>query len=202
MDVIQLAEAIVERFGNIDSEVKQGDDLYLYMTELLTMCLIWHSFHDAVGEGDGDRVINMWKFSSSFFKIAIERTTAFILLMQYHFLLPEQLAEQLKWSRFINTSGQQGCNIPCDLHLEHLNRQLKGSLRNLRSNMDSNAIHRAGKALVVVHSVTLHFSRELNLKEDSGQHHRPAFKKDLQKLVTILGEIDPFKFCDKRKFTS
>ena len=36
---------------------------------------------------------------------------------------------------------------------------------------------------------------------DSGTHRRPAFKKDLQKIVTVL-ELNPFKFCDNRKFTS
>ncbi len=76
MDVGHLAEDIVERFVNIDTEVKQGDDLYLYMTELLTICLIWHSYHDSVKEGDGDRVINMWKFLLVILKKVIERIIA------------------------------------------------------------------------------------------------------------------------------
>ena len=28
---------------------------------------------------------------------------------------------QLKWSRFVKTTGRDGCNLPCDLHI-HLKR--------------------------------------------------------------------------------
>ena len=59
------------------------------------------------------------------------------LLMQFHFLLPKRLAEQLKWSRCVNTRGVIGGNIPADLHLEHLNHHLKDMLSNLRSNITS-----------------------------------------------------------------
>ena len=48
---------------------------------------------------------------------------AFNLLLQSNILSPRKLAE-LKWSRTINTHGKPGHNVPCDLHMEHLNRGL------------------------------------------------------------------------------
>ena len=36
-------------------------------------------------------------------------------------------------SRFVNTQGRRGCNVPCDLHIEHLNRRLKGIIKNMGS---------------------------------------------------------------------
>ena len=42
--------------------------------------------------------------------------------MQLHYTLSERLKSQLIWGRFVNTKGRQGCNMPCDLFLEHLNR--------------------------------------------------------------------------------
>ncbi len=57
------------------------------------------------------------------------------------------LCHQLMWSRFVNTVGRPGCNIPADLHMEHLNRSLKHAVSNLGSNKSQQAITRVWKAL-------------------------------------------------------
>ena len=47
---------------------------------------------------------------------------------------PELLkVAELKWSRTVNTIGQKGPNISCNLHMEHLNRRLKLMMSNLGS---------------------------------------------------------------------
>ena len=75
---------------------------------------------------------------------------ALTLLTQYHIVLPPNLAEQLKWSRFVNTSGLPGHNISCDLHNEHLNRLVKIEIEGLGANKSKKAITRSGKAIGVV----------------------------------------------------
>lgn len=69
---------------------------------------------------------------------------AFHFIAQTLLLSPRQ-AMDLKWSRTINTHGCAGHNIPCDLHMEHLNKRLKMMMRNLRSNMTPGAVKRSGK---------------------------------------------------------
>ena len=54
-----------------------------------------------------------------------------MMLSQYHCLLSDRMAAQMKWSRVVNTAGRKGKNVSCDLHLEHLNRQLKGLITGL-----------------------------------------------------------------------
>ena len=46
------------------------------------------------------------------------------LLLQYNYTLTERRKKQLLWIRCINTRGYAGCNIPCDLFMEHLNHGL------------------------------------------------------------------------------
>ena len=46
-----------------------------------------------------------------------------------------------------NTHGLPGRNIPCDLHMEYLNRAAKESLRGLGSNITDNAVKRVGKSI-------------------------------------------------------
>ncbi len=45
-----------------------GDEVHLYATELLTLGLLWHGFHDSTREGDGERLLRYWKFMLIIFK--------------------------------------------------------------------------------------------------------------------------------------
>lgn len=66
----ELASRIVANFVNIpnfDSDnttedlPASGDGVHRYGIELLTLTLLWHGFHDAIREGDGDRILRYWK---------------------------------------------------------------------------------------------------------------------------------------------
>jgi L1 cell adhesion molecule like protein len=56
---------------------------------------------------------------------------SFNLLCHYYYLLPPRYAEQLIWSRFVNTHGSSGRNVSADLHMEHLNRVCKDAVAHL-----------------------------------------------------------------------
>ena len=167
VSVTDLATSIVDKFVDIGTNKKAvDDDLYVYTRELLTLALIWLNYYDSTKEGDGDRIILLWKFLFVIFKKARRKhysKEAFILLVHFNFLLSDRLTQQLKWSRFVNTRGQIGCNMPCDLYNEHLNRQLKSVLRNLRSNLQKNTIDRAAKSLGVIHLIDQQFCDELHV---------------------------------------
>ena len=51
------------------------------------------------------------------------------------------------WNRTVNIRGRQGKNIPCDLFLEHLNREAKCCIGALGSNITDGAVHRIGKSI-------------------------------------------------------
>ena len=56
-------------------------------------------------------------------------------------------SHQLLWSRLIITRGLLGHSIECDLHMEHLNRVCKNSIKGLGANKTEKAIQRAVKAI-------------------------------------------------------
>ena len=60
---------------------------------------------------------------------------------------PLQLAKQLLYSRFVNTRGQRGKNIPADLHNEHLNKACKTALGHLGPNTSINHIQVVSRSL-------------------------------------------------------
>ena len=101
---------------------------YDYTCEVLSLGLLFLNFKDSLREGDGDRTLLMWKYFMLIFKAMGHRNYAaesFTLLSQYNITLPDNLAKQLKWSRFVNVHGLPGHNISCDLHMEHMKRLVK-----------------------------------------------------------------------------
>ena len=160
----------------------------LYATDLVTLGLLWHGFHDAIREGDGDRILLYWKFLLPVFKEENHHNYAkesFNLLLQSMILSPRKLCE-LKWSRTVNTHGKAGHNVPCDLHMEHLNRRLKNCIRSAGSNVYPMAIQRIAKSLGPVSHVCSQFEKELSFSENKDYHTFPSFKKDLNSIIQVL----------------
>ena len=107
-----------------------GDEgtVYEYACEMLTLGLLIFNFKAAVRAGDGDQILLIWKYMVLHFRATGRKNCAveaFPLLSQYHITLPSNLAEHLKWSRFIHVHGLPGPNISCDLHMEHLNKLVR-----------------------------------------------------------------------------
>ena len=118
-----------------------------YAKDTLALGLLLMEFIDAIKEGDGNRIIRWWRFFLPLFK-ATGRTNysieAFTLLCQHDILFSHRASAQLAWSRTINTHGRPGKNIPCDLHLEHLNREAKNAMGGLSSNITEQSVKRIG----------------------------------------------------------
>lgn len=173
--------------------------------EVMSLGLLYLDFKDAVREGDGDRVLLLWKYLLLLFKAsgrknyAIEAVT---LLTQYHITLPPNLAEQVKWSRFINVHGKPGHNISCDLHTEHLNRLVKASIEGLGMNKSEKAITRVGRAVGVLASITHSYDEELGVPVPSGKHSEKSKYKDIKTIVMLLLENNVLDLSSKEKFES
>ncbi len=121
-----------------------------YARSFMADLLFIEELKDAVHEGDGDRMLSVWKLFLLYFrstghpKYAYEAVN---LIAQTSALLTEQEAYRLKWCRFVNTTGKPGRNISCDLANEHWNRAFKGHLATAAGNVNSSTLLRTGTAL-------------------------------------------------------
>lgn len=175
----ELAEKILVNFVHLTSPLESKpanpepieDGVQLYAMELLSLSLIWHGYHDAIREGDGERIIRYWKLLLIIFKASDKHNygkEAVTLLLQCKYVLSERQKQQMIWSRCINTRGCIGGNIPCDLHMEHLNRRLKTMLRNVT--ITPEIVQKAGKCLGVVDRVCRQFEKQTSYRRDLGFH--------------------------------
>ena len=160
-----------------------------YAKEVLTLSLFYNEFHDSIREGDGLRVLRCRKFLLLIFKASQRKNyaiEAFTLLAQSEALFSERLRHQLLWSRFINTQGKQGHNIPCDLHLEHCNRLIKTAISHLGANATPKAITRVGKCAGPLLKVCQQYDRNTFVLPTSSGHTDASLRTDLTKVLTEL----------------
>lgn len=176
-----------------------------YAREVVSLGLLYLDFKDAVREGDGERVLLDWKYLFLLFKASGRKNyaiEAITLLTQYHITLPPNLAEQLKWSRFINVHGLPGHNISCDLHMEHINRLVKVSIEGLGANKSEKAITRVGRAVGVLASAIHTYDEELGVPVPSGEHSEKAKYKDIDTITMLLLESGVLDLSSEKKFES
>lgn len=191
-----IAHSIATKFVNlttlecIDDKKKSTDRVLEYAKECLSLCLLKAEFDDAIHEGDGLRLLRCWKFLLLIFKATNHKNygiEALNLLAQYHILLPPRLAGQLLYSRFINTHGKPGCNIACDLHMEHLNASCKFAIAGLGSNVTPQAILRIGRCIGPLVKVCNQFDNVFGLHSTTGEHEMPpSVSKDIAAVVKEL----------------
>jgi len=168
------------------------DHVQQYAREVLTLGLLLMEFDDAIHEGDGYRTMRCWRYLLILFKATKRKNysiEAFTLLAQYHLLYSPRMAMQLLTNRTVNIHGRPGKNIPCDLHLEHLNKEAKNSLMGLGSNITDEAVRRVGKTIGHTVHILKNFDKVNEIKEPSGRHGKRSCEKDMQILLKQL--------CDK-----
>ena len=172
------------------------DDVFRYACELLTLGLIFNEYSDAIKEGDGKRVFRCFKYMLPLFKASNRVNYScemFCTLAQHKFILSPRLAHQLQWSRFVNTHGKKGKNIPCDLHMEHLNRIVKNGIHGLGANKAEKAMVRVGKCVDSISDVLTTYDDELGINAPSGQHTIASQQKDLDLVIQELTtRVNPF----------
>ena len=195
--VLTTAEYIINNYVllSADDNTSTADLVHLYAKEVLTLALLWFGFHDAIKEGDGKRILRYWKFLLVVFKVGDRHNyakEAVNLLLQYKYLLSPRKAAQLAWSRCVNTTGKVGGNIPCDLHLEHLNRTLKSILSTRGSNINATSIIRAGQTVSAVHRICQVFEKQTLGKKNKTSHPYPSFEKDLKLVLSVLKDENVF----------
>ena len=148
--------------------------------------------------GDGERVLRCWKYLLPIFLNSGSKNysyEALLLLCQHGYLLSPQQAQRLKYSRFVNTNGQQGKNIPADLHNEHLNRACKNAIGGLGSNTSVQRIELVSKSIETITPVIDNYDNENTVTPSSG-------RQDVNLLVNQLQQSNIFTTQKTRKYLS
>lgn len=182
--------------------VKDTDHVMAYAKELLTLGMLYMEYIDAIREGDGTRILRCWRFLLLIFKATGKRKysiQAATLLFQYEYLFSERMRHQLIWSRTVNVHGKLSKNIAMDLHMEHLNRELKSSISHLGANVAEKTIQRVGLCLCQLIEIRNNFDLMTGIEIESGWHTSRSLKSDLNSVLEELRKAAVFDEKPKRK---
>lgn len=197
------AKFIAETHEDSDDEEVIDDKVFTYSTELLSYGLLYNEYSDAVREGDGPRVLRIWRYLMLIFKQHRRKNysiESLHVLSQYHFFLSERQRQQLLWSRFVNTHGLPVHNIALDLHMEHLNRVCKSAVGNLGANQTVDGMKRVGKCVGVLAEVQNNYDKRMGVSKISGHHGTKSEKKDQSIILNQLLEKEVFSEYDNRAY--
>ena len=208
--IFKVAGKIADRFTIIENTFKRkrpeeepvsDDGVNNYARVLCHYASMLVEFIDATNEGDGERVLRCWKlFLPHFYdahrtKYALEALNIQIQLI----CLSPQLSHELTWSRFVNSRGGAGYNIPCDLANEHVNKQIKDIVAHMGSNFSEDALKRAARSVSFVNKVSQVYNRQSAVPIPCSHHSTTSSKQDIEKVVTTLLKLNTLKQVPKRK---
>jgi len=164
--------------------------------------LLLMSFEDAVKEGDGQRLFNIYKWMLLLYKANNHPKYAYInllYLVKICAILPEFEAERLKWNRFINNKGGKGLNIPLDLHKEHQNKLLKTMWRALGPNLNEKNAARIAGTLESMEKILSSVDSDCKLSDRSSYRSVKQKEEAVHQITTDLVSINAFHFTRHRK---
>ena len=166
------------------------DYIYNYHQGKLAFGLLLFEFEDAVKEGDGDRLLNVYKFALLIYKCYGHHKYAYVILLylvKIEAALTEMQAASLKYNRFYSRSGGKGSNIPLDLKMEQLNKLLKTLWRGLGANLNEVNAARVANALESLELIIQSVDKDCVLDDQRGYD-------TVKKIVSDLMEKETFNF--------
>lgn len=169
--------------------------------------LLLRNADDAVREGDGARIIQVWKFLMPLFKLHKHNKYALAALRlqaDIYSLLPGDLSHELIWNRTVTNRGGKGRHMSRDLRLEHINKVAKQALKAQGAmNISETLAQRAGYAIGKVEKLITNIENDLSLSKPKGYHKSTYCMEDFQTLLTqVFDEADIFTPNAGRSFTA
>ncbi|XP_068739062.1 uncharacterized protein [Montipora capricornis] len=190
-----------------NEEIPKGDDnkqdyCYNYHIAKLTFGLFLMDFSDAVKEGDGDRLFNIYKVALLLFKTHGHYKYAYVILLHLVkciSILPKQQALSCKWNKFYNGTGHIGRNVSLDYKKELQHSGLKAMWRQLGPNLNEASAERIAGTLETVDLIYESIDRDCVAGDKHG--HRTSSKDEdaVKQIVEDLITCKAFMKIEGRK---
>lgn len=94
----------------------------------------------------------------------LEKNWGLQMLNQVEFTLTKKESAKLLWNCFVNVHGHGIQNVPCGLHMEHLNRIFKDAVYGLQANKTLTAIVWDSRSLGLLYHLLEQFDKEIGIK--------------------------------------
>jgi L1 cell adhesion molecule like protein len=188
-----------------EQTIPDEDHVYNYGCVTISLGLLLRNFHDAVHEGDGNRIVRVWKFLLLLFRGYNKTKYAYAALhlqAEIKALLSESKAHELIWNRTVNDRYGSGNRKSNDLKMENLNLIAKESYRHAgMQNITPEYAVKVGKSMQSVHNLVESMTKEGATKATS-YHTDKTLSGTFRKLVQIVQEANIFTVHPGREYSA
>jgi len=187
---------------NDDKKEDTSDKIFNYHSARLQCGLIFYNFVDAIKEGDGLRVVRCYKIILLFEYKFKHTKYAYVLLHFFaniYSLLSERESFLLIHNRFMNKKGGKGRNVPLDLHMEHLNLDLKKLLKSMGGRITEAASQRCARSLTVLNKIMDQVYEDCDRHYKSGYHGNKQCNEIVTTIVNDLVQGKVFQYTPSRE---
>lgn len=177
------------------------DYLYNYHRGKLAFGLILFEFNDAIKEGDGDRILDIYKMALLFYKAGGHSKYAYVVLLyitKVVAILSESDAQSLKWNRGFNKHGGKGKNIPLDQEMEHRNKTVKTEWRGLGANLTESNAQRLASGLELLDMLLMSIDEDVKLSLKVKQRTQGKPEVAVKQIISDLVNKEAFAFYGGR----
>ena len=184
-----------------ESSCTKPDFKFNYHQNKLVFGLLLFDFNDAVREGDGERLFDIYKLALFLYHSEGHTKYAYVVLLhlvKVVAILPKFQAHRLKWNRFYNKYGGKGNNISLDLKKEQQNKVLKTFWRALGANINENNGARVAHAVEQLEAIVESVNADCNYSGRVGRRSISNQEKCVQQIVDDLMKEKVFKFTEDR----
>ena len=177
------------------------DNLFNYHRTKLVFGLTLFEFDDAIREGDGQRLHEIYGFALLIFKANHKTKYAYVILLHLVKLagmLSERDAHDLKWNRFFNKHGLKGGNIPLDLRMEHINKIVKQMWKGVGANLNETTAKRVAETIGPVELILDSADADCGIIASAGFRSSGSPEVAVEQATKDLVQIGAFKWLPGR----
>ena len=186
-----------------EKEESVGEDyLFNYHWSKLAFGLILFEMDDAIKEGDARRLHDLYKFALLIYKAYGKTRYAYAVLLylvKIEAILSEEEAHSLLWNRTFNKYGVPGRNIPLDLRMEQLNKDVKCMWRALQANINEDSAERVANTVEPMEGIRDSIKKDCGLLETPGYRSSGKPESAVLQITEDLVKIDAFKQLSGRQ---
>ena len=172
------------------------DRVYNYTHQTLILLMLRLNHNDAIKLGDGERIVQLYKFFCLFFKISQCPKYAIATLhlqAQVNCLLSPRLSHSLVWNRTVNSEGKADTNYPMDLAVEHDNKSFKADIHTYKGEITDKSIFRISHSTEPSEGILKSYDRSTRTKKPSGRHSNCSTEQDVLAIVEHLLDGDVYQ---------
>lgn len=126
-------------------------------------------------------------------------TITLLSLVKIGAILSQSSAHEMKWNRSYNKHGGKSRNIPLDLRMEQLNKQLKTLWRGLGASLREKSAQRMASSLESLELVIGSVDNDCNIIGHVGHRAKGNPEKAVHQVVKDLIDKDAFHYQSGRE---